>query len=73
MASGVVGDVHQADGAEQQRGGELGTDIVPVSQQEAERIAAGLAHRYWPPDAAQLPWVTAAYPPATPTIAPTGP
>jgi hypothetical protein len=50
--------------------GELGTDIVPVSQQEAERIAASLAHRYWPPDAAQLPWVTSAYPPATPMITP---
>jgi hypothetical protein len=42
--------------------GELGTDVVPVSQEEAEQIAARLAHRYWPPDAAQLPWVTAAYP-----------
>jgi hypothetical protein len=53
--------------------GELGADIVPVSQQKAERIAARLAHKYWPPDAAGLPWVTAAYLPATPTIAPTGP
>jgi hypothetical protein len=42
--------------------GELGTDIVPISQQEAERIAGSLAHRYWPPDAGQLPWVTSAYP-----------
>jgi hypothetical protein len=42
--------------------GEVGTDIVLVSQEDAERIAAGLAHRYWPPDAAQLPWVTASYP-----------
>ena len=41
--------------------GELGTHIAAISQQEAERIAASLATRYWPPDAAQLPWVTSAY------------
>lgn len=46
--------------------GEAMADIVPVSQEEAERIAASLAARYWPPDAAQLPWVTSAYPPAAP-------
>ena len=43
--------------------GEAMADIVPVSQ-EAAQIAACLAARYWPPDAAQLPWVTSAYPTA---------
>jgi hypothetical protein len=42
--------------------GDATADIVPVTREEAERIAASLAHRYWPPDAAQLPWVTSAYP-----------
>lgn len=42
--------------------GDATAHIVPVTQQEAERIAARLATRYWPPDAAQLPWVTSAYP-----------
>jgi len=32
-------------------------------QGDAERIAASLAGRYWPPDATQLPWVQHAYPP----------
>jgi len=35
--------------------GQATADIVAVSQQEAERIAASLATQYWPPDAAQLP------------------
>jgi hypothetical protein len=30
----------------------------------SEQIAAGLALRCWTPDAAQLPWVQHAYPPA---------
>lgn len=38
------------------------SDVVPVSRDDAERIAAGLAVRYWPPDAAHLPWITHAYP-----------
>jgi integrase/recombinase XerD len=37
-------------------------DIAEIGRPEAEQIAAGLAARYWPPDAAQLPWVTSAYP-----------
>jgi hypothetical protein len=42
--------------------GDATAHIVPVTQQEAERIAASLATRHWPPDADQLPWVTSAYP-----------
>jgi hypothetical protein len=37
-------------------------DITPVSQQDAEQIAAELAARDWPPDAARLPWILSAYP-----------
>jgi hypothetical protein len=47
--------------AEDARGEGTG-DIVPVSRDDAEHIAADLALRYWPPDAAQLPWVKHAYP-----------
>jgi hypothetical protein len=39
-------------------------DITPVTRQEAGQIAAGLAARYWPPDAAALPWVASPYPEA---------
>ena len=37
-------------------------DIAEVGREEAEQIAAGLAARCWPPDAARLPWVVSAYP-----------
>jgi hypothetical protein len=37
-------------------------DVVPVSRDHAEQIAADLALRYWTPGAAQLPWVKHAYP-----------
>ena len=37
-------------------------DIDEISQAEAEQIAARLAARHWPPDAAALPWVRCAYP-----------
>ncbi len=30
-------------------------DIAEISRAEAEQITAGLAARYWPPDAAGLP------------------
>src|ERR1017187_2480090 len=30
--------------------------IAAISRHDAEQIPAGLARRYWPPDAAQLPW-----------------
>jgi hypothetical protein len=36
--------------------------IAVISRDEAEEIAAGLAARYWPSDAAQLPWVRYVYP-----------
>jgi hypothetical protein len=48
--------------AEEARG-ECGYDVVPVSRDDAGQLAASLALRYWPPEAAQLPWVTHAYPP----------
>ena len=47
--------------AEEARG-ECGHDVTPIGRDEAERIAASLAGRYWPPDAARLPWVQHAYP-----------
>ena len=37
-------------------------DLAEISRAEAEQIAAGLAARHWPPDAARLPWVASAYP-----------
>lgn len=43
--------------------GEATSDTTPVSRDHAEQIAAGLALRCWPPEAAQLPWVKTAYPP----------
>ena len=43
--------------------GDATADVISVTREEAERIAAGLATRYWPPDAAQLPWVRSAHPP----------
>jgi hypothetical protein len=42
--------------------GEGTSDVVPVSRDHAEQIAAGLAVRYWTPEAAELPWVKHAYP-----------
>jgi hypothetical protein len=40
--------------------GECTYDIVEISRDHAESIMTGLAHRYWPPDAARLPCVTSA-------------
>jgi hypothetical protein len=37
-------------------------DIAEINRAEAEQITAGLAARYWPPDAARLAWVACAYP-----------
>jgi hypothetical protein len=37
-------------------------DIAEIGRSEAEQIPAEPAARYWPPDAAPLPWVTSAYP-----------
>lgn len=37
-------------------------DIAEISRAAAEQITAGLAARYWPSDAAGLPWVKNAYP-----------
>jgi hypothetical protein len=37
-------------------------DITPVTRGKAGQIAAGLAARDWPPDAAALPWVASPYP-----------
>jgi hypothetical protein len=42
--------------------GNCDDDIVAISRHDAEQITTGLARRYWPPGAAQLPWVTTAYP-----------
>jgi len=39
-------------------------DITPVTREKARQIAAGLAARDWPPDAAALPWVASPYPEA---------
>ena len=44
------------------RRGNCEWDITAISRPQAEQIAAGLAARHWPPDAARLPWVTSAYP-----------
>jgi hypothetical protein len=43
--------------------GETTAHLVAISRHDAEGIAASLATRYWPPDAAQLSWVRSAYPP----------
>ena len=37
-------------------------DITPITRHHAGQISTRLAYQYWPPDAAQLSWVTAAYP-----------
>jgi hypothetical protein len=37
-------------------------DITPITLHRAEQITSRIARQYWPPDAAQLPWVTSAYP-----------
>jgi hypothetical protein len=37
-------------------------DLAKISRDEAEEIAAERAARYWPPDAARLPWVASVYP-----------
>jgi hypothetical protein len=48
-----------------ERRGNCIEDIAEISREEAEQIAAGLAARAWPTDAARLPWVVSAYPEAT--------
>jgi hypothetical protein len=37
-------------------------DLSEISRADAGQIAAQLAGRYWPADAARLPWVASAYP-----------
>jgi len=37
-------------------------DITPIPRGKAGQAAGGLAARYWPPDAARLPWVAWPYP-----------
>jgi len=37
-------------------------NLTPISRDQAESIAAGLAAPHCPPDAARLPWVIHAYP-----------
>src|SRR5258707_36086 len=44
------------------RRGNCEWDLAEISRAEAEQIAADLAARHWPPDAARLPWVLSAYP-----------
>jgi hypothetical protein len=39
-----------------------GYDLTTISRDQAESITAGLAAPHWPADAAQLPWITNAYP-----------
>ncbi len=39
-----------------------GEEAAEVGRDRAEAVAASLARGYWPPDAARLPWVTAACP-----------
>jgi hypothetical protein len=47
--------------AEEAHGG-ADADIAEITRAEVGQIIAGLAARYWPPEAARLPWVAAAYP-----------
>jgi hypothetical protein len=47
--------------AEEAHGG-ADQDITEISRDQAELIIAELAARYWPPEAARLPWVASAYP-----------
>jgi hypothetical protein len=37
-------------------------DLTPISRDQAESVAAGLAAPHWPPDAARLPWISCPYP-----------
>jgi hypothetical protein len=52
---------HTSTLAEEAHGG-ADADITEISGAEAQQITAGLAARYWPPDAARLPWVACVYP-----------
>ncbi len=52
---------HTSKLVEEAHGG-ADADIAEISRVEAEQITAGLAARYWPADAAGLPWVACAYP-----------
>jgi len=42
--------------------GSCSDDIVEISRYDAIQVMASLARRFWPPGAALLPWVMAAYP-----------
>jgi hypothetical protein len=42
--------------------GNCGDDVVKISRHGAKQILARMAARYWPEDAARLPWVISAYP-----------
>jgi hypothetical protein len=42
--------------------GSADADLAEISRADAEQITAGLAARYWPPEAARPPWVACAYP-----------
>jgi hypothetical protein len=37
-------------------------DLSEISRDQAGQTAAERAARFWPPDAARLPWVSSAYP-----------
>ena len=52
---------HTTKLAEEAHGG-ADQDITEISRDQAEQIMARLAARYWPPEAARLPWVASAYP-----------
>ena len=42
--------------------GDRDYDLEGISHEEAAQVAAELVTLCWPPEAARLPWVTAAYP-----------
>ena len=44
------------------RRGNCTEDITEIGRRDAGQIAAGLAARHWPADAARLPWVASASP-----------
>lgn len=44
------------------RRGNCSWDITEISRDQAGQTAAELAARWWPPDAARLPWVASVYP-----------
>ena len=52
---------HTTKLAEEAHGG-ADEDIAEITRAQAEQIMARLAAEHWPPEAARLPWVAAAYP-----------